>query len=97
MTRRDAIKEIRARIDEIRVRFGVKKLAVFGSVARDQARESSDVDVLVDFEGGVSFDRFMDLKFYLEELLGVPVDLVTRNAIRPQMRAVIEDEALDVA
>jgi predicted nucleotidyltransferase len=96
VTRSDALESIRARLEDIRARFGVKRLAIFGSVARDQAREGSDVDVLVEFDGVADFDRFMDLKFYLEDLLGMPVDLVTRNALRPQMRAVIENEALDV-
>jgi len=97
VTRIDALEKIRTSYGEIRSRFGVKKLAIFGSVARDEAREDSDVDVLVEFEGVADFDRFMDLKFYLEDLLGSPVDLVTRNALRPQMRPIIEDEALDVA
>jgi len=51
-------------------------MAVFGSVARGVASIDSDVDILVEFEGALTFDRFMDTKFYLEDLLGRHVDLV---------------------
>jgi predicted nucleotidyltransferase len=82
---------------EIRRRFSVKALSVFGSVARGEAAEGSDVDVLVAFKQKATFDLFMDLKFYLEELLGRGVDLVTDKAIRPQVRRAIDQEMIDVA
>ena len=82
---------------EIRERFGVSDLRVFGSVARGEPRADSDVDVLVSFDGRPTFDRFMDLKIFLEELLDGRVDLVTRAAIRPEMRMKIEREAIRVA
>jgi len=78
------------------VRFSVKSLALFGSVARDEARPTSDVDLLVEFEGQATFDQYMDLKFYLEQLLGCQVDLVTRKALKPRLRPVVEEEALYV-
>ena len=81
---------------EIRRQFAVKELAVFGSVVRDEADAGSDVDVLVTFEGRADFDRFMDLKFYLEALLGAQVDLVTQDALRPRLRPKIEREAIYV-
>jgi predicted nucleotidyltransferase len=84
-------------MEEIRQRFSVKKLSIFGSVARGEASDSSDVDVLVVFDRAAKFDIFMDLKFYLEELLGVGVDLVTDKALRPQVRRAIEQEMVDVA
>ncbi len=83
-------------IEEIRQRFPVKTLAVFGSVVRDEAVDSSDVDVLVVFNQRATFDIFMDLKFYLEELLGMSVDLVTDKALRPQVRRAIEKEIFNV-
>lgn len=67
-------------------RLGVKSLALFGSVARDEAEPGSDVDVLVEFSEPVGFFRFLDVKAYLEELLGCRVDLVTPDALRPQLR-----------
>jgi len=78
------------------VRLGVKSLALFGSVVRDEARPTSDIDLLVEFEGQVTFDRYMNLKFYLEQLLGCRVDLVTRKALKPRLRPVVEEEALYV-
>jgi hypothetical protein len=76
--------------------FGVRSLAIFGSVARGESEPESDVDVLVEFEGRATFDRYMELKFYLEELLGCPVDLVTRQALKPRMRPRVEKEAVYV-
>ena len=76
--------------------FGVKFLAIFGSVARDEAKPESDVDLLVEFAGKVTFDRYMDLKFYLEDRLGTKVDLVTQKMLRPQIRPTVEREALRV-
>ncbi len=77
--------------------FHVKALALFGSVARDEARADSDVDVLVEFEGAATFDRYMDLKFFLEECLARRVDLVTRDALKPRVRPEVEREAIHVA
>jgi predicted nucleotidyltransferase len=73
--------------------FGIKSMALFGSVARDEAGEDSDVDILVEFVGPATFNGYMDLKFFLEDLLGGPVDLVTRRSIRPRIRERIEKEA----
>ena len=78
-------------------RFGVKRIAVFGSVARDEATELSDVDILVEFAPPPSYDRFVDLKFHLEALLGTRIDLVTQAAVRPALRPYIERELIDVA
>ncbi len=97
MNRNDALQRLTRHAAEIRRRFAVKELAVFGSIARAEARPESDIDVLVTFEGKAEFDRFMDLKFYLEELLGVRVDLVTRKALRPELRPQIEREAIHVS
>lgn len=77
--------------------FHVKSLAVFGSVARGEARPDSDIDVLVEFDGPARFDSYMDLKLFLEELLGRPVDLLTRNGVRPELRPYVEREAVHVA
>jgi len=76
-----------------RARFGVLELAVFGSVARGEASPTSDLDLLVDFVGSATFDGYMGLKLFLEDSLGVKVDLVTRAALKPRLRARIEAEA----
>lgn len=77
--------------------MGVASLALFGSAARDDMAENSDIDVLVEFSGPATFDGYMDLKGYLRELLGRPVDLVTRNALKPALRARIAAEIVNVA
>lgn len=58
----------------LRERFALRSLFVFGSVARDEAKPTSDVDVLVEFEGQPTFDRYMDLKFYLKDLQTLGAD-----------------------
>jgi uncharacterized protein len=77
--------------------FGVKSLAIFGSVARDEAHPESDIDILVEFSEPPTFDRYMDLKFYLEDRLGQSVDLVSHKMLKPQIRQAVEKEAIRVA
>ncbi len=88
---------IRSASPVLRAKFGVRELAVFGSYARCDEQAGSDIDVLVSFEGPADFDRFMGLKFHLEDLLGSKVDLVTRAALRPELRERILAEAVSVA
>ena len=88
---------LRELLPEVREKFGVRDLAVFGSVARGDAKEASDVDLIVDFEGPPTFDGYMGLKLYLEDSLGLSVDLVTRAAIKPRLKARIESESSRVA
>lgn len=77
-------------------RYGVTRLALFGSTARDEAREDSDIDILVGFDGPATSERYFGVQFYLEDLLGRPVDLVTEKALRPELRPYIEREAVHV-
>jgi hypothetical protein len=84
MRRSETLQKLAIHRDDI-IKLGVKTLAVFGSVARDEARQDSDVDILVEFQDKATFDGYMDLKFFLEDLLGRPVDLVTKKSIRPRM------------
>jgi uncharacterized protein len=65
-------------------------------MARDRAGEASDVDLLVRFEGPATSARYFGLQFYLEDLLGRPVDLVTDKALRPELRPYIERETVHV-
>ena len=74
--------------------FGVKSLAIFGSVARDEARADSDVDILVEFDRRVGLFGFSHLQRHLGDLLGHPVDLATPDALRPEMRDQILAEAI---
>ena len=97
MDKQVLLKRLSGKIEEIRKRFSVKTLSIFGSAARGEMADGSDVDILVAFDQKASFDLFMDLKFYLEELLGTSVDLVTDKALRPRIRQAIEGELINVA
>ena len=77
-------------------RFGVVRLSLFGSVVRDAAKEGSDVDIMVAFDGPATSARYFGVQFYLEDLFGCPVDLVTEKALRPELRPFIEKEAVHV-
>lgn len=72
------------------------RLALFGSTARDTATSGSDVDVLVTFDGPATSKRYFGVLFYLEDLFGRPVDLVTEKALRPELRPYIEQEQVNV-
>ena len=77
-------------------RFDVAGLALFGSFARDQATAESDVDILVRFDGPATSRSYFGVQFYIEDLLGRRVDLVTDKALRAEFRPYVEREALDV-
>ena len=83
--------------DDFTQRFGARHLSLFGSAARDELRDGSDVDVLVEFAEPATFDGYMDLKFFLESILGRPVDLVTEKGLRKEIRPNVEREAVRVA
>lgn len=96
LTREDAIASICSVESQIR-ELGVQRISVFGSVARNQARPSSDVDLLVEFiPGQKNFDRFMALGDLLENVLGRRVELVTTEALSPYIGPHILAEATDV-
>ena len=81
---------------ELMQRFGVTRLALFGSTARDSATDTSDVDILISFDGVATSQRYFGVQFYLEDLLGCPVDLVTEKALRQELRPYIEGDAINV-
>jgi len=71
-------------------RYGVKKIGLFGSYARNEQESRSDIDILVEFERGKkAFDNYMDLKFFLEDLFGDKVDLVIADALKPDLKPYI--------
>ncbi|QDA32428.1 nucleotidyltransferase family protein [Thermococcus indicus] len=71
--------------EELRRRFGVSSIAIFGSYARGEETELSDVDILVEFERPIGWE-IVDLRDYLESLLGIEVDLITKNAAMSRNR-----------
>ena len=93
MRREQAIAILNAHQEEIK-KFRVKSLSLFGSVARDEARSDSDVDLLVEFETPVGLFAFMRLQRYLEAILGCSVDLGTPNSLRPYLRESVIKEAV---
>ncbi len=97
MHREEAISTLRGYLPALRRDFGVRRIALFGSTVRDEAGEESDLDLLVEFEVGPTFDSFMGLKLFLEDHIGRKVDLVTPDALKPRIRPVVEREAVDVA
>ena len=96
MNRNKVLKLLKQHQTELR-KLGVKSLALFGSVARDQAGPESDIDLLIEFSKRINFDLYMDVKIYLEDLLGSKVDLLLPQSIRPQIRPYIEQDLVYVA
>ena len=87
------IREHRADIE----RFGVRAISIFGSVARDEAGDGSDVDVMVDLGPEPTFRGYMDLKFFLEDLLECKVDVVTPGTLRPGIETAVMKEVVRVS
>src|SRR3990170_2810228 len=96
MNRTQALQVLARVKPELARRFGVIRLALFGSTARDEARPDSDVDIVASFDGPATSQRYFGVQFYLEDTLGCPVDLVTEKAMRPELRPYIEREAVHV-
>ena len=96
MIRTQAMELLARHKAELARRFGVGTLALFGSTVRNMAREDSDVDILVWFDGPATSARYFGVQFYLEGLLGRPVDLVTDKALRRELRPYVENEAVYV-
>jgi predicted nucleotidyltransferase len=87
---------LHAHADELRDRFKVKSLSVFGSYARNEQTERSDVDVLVEYIEPISLFWLVDTELYLDDLLGVKVDLIMKRSIRPEIREDVLREAVAV-
>jgi predicted nucleotidyltransferase len=96
MRRDEALGILAAHRNDLK-RHHVAKLSLFGSVARDEAGPTSDVDILVEFAEPVGLFAFVGLKLYLEEILGRPVDLAEPEALHQRLRDKILAEAIDAA
>ena len=81
---------------EIQQRFGVSSVALFGSAARNELTENSDIDVLVTFDGAATSKRYFGLLFFLEDNLKRPIDLVTEKGLRAEIRSFIEQDLIYV-
>lgn len=92
-TAENVVKKIAEVRRELYERFTVRQIGVFGSFARGDEGPESDVDIIVGFEKP-TFDNYMDLKFTLEEILQRPVDLVMKDAVKPRLQPIIEQEVV---
>ncbi len=90
------LKTLHGKFSELQ-KFGVKSIAIFGSVARNEAGPESDLDILVDFIGPATYDQYYDLRQFLEQLFQRKIDLVTVKALKPRLRSAIENDLRYVA
>ena len=96
MNRDQVLALLRASKAMLKERFVISGVALFGSFARDQAAEGSDVDVLVRFDAPPDWKRYIGAQEYLEDLLGRPVDLATDREVRVEIRGYVQRDAIDV-
>lgn len=96
MDRATVLACLREQAPLLRERFGLRRIALFGSAARDELRADSDIDVLVDFIEPATMARYFGTQDALEALLGRPVDLVTSAGLKPRARAHLEHDLIDV-
>ena len=89
----EIIDVLRAQQSTLSAQFSVQRIGLFGSFARNEAKPGSDVDILVDL-ASPTFDHFMDLKFFLEDLLHASVDLVPSDALKPRLRPYVIREII---
>lgn len=96
MKREKALTLLREHKTVLARRFAVADIALFGSTARDVASDVSDIDILVWFDGPVDSKRYFGVLFYLEDLFGCSIDLVTDRALRAELRMHVERDAIHV-
>ncbi len=96
MNRSEVLQTLRAHQARLAEQFGVAGLTLFGSVARDQATDASDIDILAEFESAPSWREYFGAQAYLEGVLGRPVDLMTAGEVRPEIRPYVERDAINV-
>ena len=96
MEKKQTLRLLRQSKLKLKERYGVESLALFGSTARDTATTISDIDLLVTFDGPATSGRYFGLQFYLEDLLGCPVDLVTEKALRPELKPYVDKDLVNV-
>ena len=93
----DEIKEvIKKHKDELKEKYSVKEIGIFGSIVRGEAKEDSDVDILVEFEKPIGLFKFLELEEYLSNLIGRRVDLVSKKALKPHIGKHILEEVVTI-
>ena len=96
MNRKELLHILRQHKPILEERFGVTELALFGSFARDQATEKSDVDIIVKFNGPATSKGYFGTLFYIEDLLGRTVDLATNKSLRSEILPFVERDTIHV-
>jgi predicted nucleotidyltransferase len=91
LSREEILKRLRDHKDDLRSRFSVRQIGLFGSYVHNTANEGSDIDLLVELEEP-TFDHYMDLKFFLEKVFQHPVDLVLAESVKPRLKPLIAQE-----
>ena len=94
--RDEVLETLRALKATLAERFGVTSISLFGSVARDQAKDDSDIDILVEFESPPSWRSYFGAQVFLEDILGRSVDLATLAEVRQEVRPYVEKDAINV-
>ncbi len=92
-TDKDILNKLNQHAEKLQKSFSVHRIGLFGSYVHGSAKQSSDVDILVELTDP-SFDHYMDLKFYLENIFGTSVDLVLADTIKPRLRPIIAREVI---
>lgn len=90
------IEEIKTKINPILKKYGVKNAGIFGSVAREEDKSDSDIDIVVSIEKKIGIYEFITLKHELEDMLGKKVDLVSRGAVNKYIRPYIENDTISI-
>jgi len=96
MTKNETLKILHRLKPLLVERFGITRLALFGSTVRDEANANSDIDIVVSFDGPATSKKYFGVQFLLEDELGHSIDLVTEKAMRAELRPYIEQEAVNV-
>lgn len=94
MTRRKIENILRKHKQELKKRFKLKEIGIFGSFVRDEQKKRSDIDILVEFKEPIGLFEFMDLEEYLMKILGAKVDLVSKKALKPRIGRHILQEVI---
>ncbi len=89
----DILRELNRNAQTLKESYSVSRIGLFGSFVHGQANSDSDIDIVVDL-AEPSFDHYMDLKFFLEELFGRSVDLVLADTVKPRLKPVIKREVV---
>ncbi len=95
-TKEEILRILKDELPYLREKFNVKSIGLFGSYVRDEQKDKSDVDILVEFSKPIGFFKFMELEEYLSKKLGIKVDLVTPDALKPMIKPQIMREVVYV-